>query len=156
SLLLTLLFFFSLFSSPPLPLLSLLFPDTTLFRSVFQMHPFHFLFFLIRKNLLGKGCQIVSKRNQKNGGDNIKQRMHVGNLPRHIGRRPAFHQRRKRRQNTDSCKNDRSDDVKCQMDDRRTLCVPACPYGCKHRRNTGTDILSKKNKHRARKSDQTV
>ena len=101
----------------------------------------------LRQDAGGKCSQLGAEGQEKDGGDNVEQGVHVGDLSRRVGGGPGGHDGRQGGHHAHDGEDTGTDDVEHQMDHCGPLGAAAGADGCQHGGDTGTDVLAEQHIH---------
>ena len=108
---------------------------------------------LIRQKLFGYPRKLCAERQQKQGCDNVKQCMYIGNLRRGIVRCERGHPLCKGGHQADQGKHSCANDIEYQVNQGGPFRVAVCPNRGQDCGDAGADILAEQDKDRAVQSD---
>ena len=118
-----------------------------------QVHPLLLVFLAVGQDAHGDLHQISAEGQQQQGGHNIKEGVHVGNLRRRVVGGHGLHKPGQRRGHADDGEQNGAEHVEHQVDDGGALGVAAGADGGQNGGDTGADVLSEEDVYRAVQAD---
>ena len=125
-------------------------------HQVLQVHALGLGFLFFRQDAHGDFHQQAARRQQDDGGDNVEQGVHVGNLRIRLPRREGLDEPGKGRCHAQDGEEDGAENIEHQVNDGGALGVAAGAHRGQHRRDAGADVLPKQHVHRAVKPDDAA